>query len=201
MFVVQPRRFTVHEYHRMSELGILTAGERTELIDGQILTMAAKGTAHSSATNRIKSRFELGLFERNLTRSAIVRVQDPIHLSDHSEPEPDIVLAVADPLDYSLHHPTAAEVLLLIEVADSSLRYDLEVKASVYAQANIADYWVVDVVDRQLHLFRQPATDGYQLQMTLAATFTVTPIAFPDWTIEISDLLPPMVALDRSIDG
>jgi Uma2 family endonuclease len=186
MVAVQTRRFTVSEYHRMSELGILVPSERTELVNGQIIRMAAKGTGHTSATARTKTLFEIRLANR-----VIIHVQDPIHLSDDSEPEPNLVLADLDPLAYSTHHPTAAEVLLVIEIADSSLKYDLEIKAPMYAKAGIAEYWVLNVVERKLHVFRQPGELEYQHQTILAETLEVSPLAFPDCAIAIREMLPP----------
>jgi Uma2 family endonuclease len=187
MVAVRPRHFTVSEYHRMSEFGILPSGERTELLNGQIITMAAKGTAHSSAVLLTQD-----FFKERLGRKVFVKSQDPIHLSDDSEPEPDVVLAIRDPLAYSTHHPTAMEVLLVIEVADSSLKYDLETKALAYAKAGISEYWVLDVFDRKLHVFRQPSELGYQSQTILAETLDITPLALPDCVVAIRALLPPM---------
>lgn len=186
MVAAQTRRFTVDEYIRMGELGILTAHERTELIDGDIITMIAKGTAHTAATSRTQE-----LLQESLGRRVFVRVQDPIRLSEYSEPEPDIVVAMRDPLAYSTHHPVPEEVLLAIEVADSSLKYDLETKAPLYAAAEIREYWVLDVLDRQLYVFRQPVEGKYQVQMILAAALSVTPLAFAELTLSIADMLPP----------
>jgi Uma2 family endonuclease len=188
MVAAQTHRFTVSEYHRMSELGILSPTERTELINGEIITMAAKGTAHTSATTRTKKLFELALQDQ-----ATIRVQDPIRLNDFSEPEPDVVIAVSDSLDYSTHHPTPEEVLLVIEVADSSLKYDLEVKAPLYAAAGITEYWVLDVIERQLHSFRQPAEGRYQWQTILADALEIAPLAFPAVIVKITQMLPPVV--------
>lgn len=187
MVAVQTRRFTVSEYHRMSELGILVPTEQTELVNGQIIAMAAKGTAHTSAVLLTQD-----LLKDRLGRKVFVKSQDPICLSDDSEPEPDLVLAVRDPLAYSTHHPTAAEVLLVIEIADSSLKYDLETKAPMYAKAGISEYWVLDVVERKLHVFRQPGEWEYQSQTILAETLEIAPLAFPDCPIAIRDLLPPI---------
>ncbi|MEO0457059.1 MAG: Uma2 family endonuclease [Cyanobacteria bacterium P01_A01_bin.114] len=186
MVAIQTRRFTVDEYIRMSELGILAPAERTELVNGDIITMAAKGTAHTSATTLTKTVFELGL-----QNQAIIRVQDPIHINNYSEPEPDIVIAARDLLAYSTHHPAPDEVLLVIEVADSSLKYDLETKAPLYATAGIHEYWVLDVIERQLHVFRQPADGRYQEHSILADTLEAAPLAFPELIIQISLLLPP----------
>ncbi|MBW4550694.1 MAG: Uma2 family endonuclease [Aphanocapsa sp. GSE-SYN-MK-11-07L] len=191
MVAVQTRRFTVSEYHRMSELGILVPTERTELVNGQIIAMAAKGTLHTSAVLLTQD-----LLSDRLGKRVFVKSQDPIRLNDDSEPEPDIVLAVRDPLAYSDHHPTAAEVLLVIEIADSSLKYDLETKAPLYAKAGISEYWVLDVVERKLHVFRQPGELEYQRQTILAETLEIAPLAFPDCAIAIRDLLPPTPVKD-----
>ncbi|NJL88137.1 MAG: Uma2 family endonuclease [Leptolyngbyaceae cyanobacterium SM1_1_3] len=189
MIAIQPRRFTVSEYYRMSELGILQPTERTELIAGEIISMAAKGTAHTSAVLLTQD-----LFKEGLGRRVFVRSQDPIHLSETSEPEPDIVVAVRDPLAYSTHHPTPAEILLVIEVADSSLSYDLKTKAPLYAQASITDYWVLDVIARQLYVFRHPAAGQYQSQTILAAALEIAPLAFADFAIQVAQMLPPQMS-------
>jgi Uma2 family endonuclease len=181
------RRFTVAEYQRMTDLGIFPIGERLELIDGFITTMAAKGVAHSCATLQIQE-----LFQDHLGKQVFVRSQEPIQLDNHSEPEPDVAIVGRDPLGYSTHHPTPDEVLLVIEVADSSLKYDLEVKAPLYAKSRIPEYWVVDVADRKLYVFREPNESGYQLEWLLRESMTVVPIAFADWTIGVSELLPPV---------
>jgi Uma2 family endonuclease len=184
--IARSRRFTVAEYQRMAELGIFPIGERLELIDGFVTTMVAKGFAHSCATLQIQE-----LFQDRLGKKVFVRPQEPIQLDNHSEPEPDVAIVGRDPLGYSTHHPTPDEVLLVIEVADSSLKYDLEVKAPLYAKSRIPEYWVVDVADRKLHVFREPNESGYQLELVLRELMTVVPIAFTDWTIGVSELLPP----------
>lgn len=184
--IARSRRFTVVEYQRMAELGIFPIGERLELIDGFITTMVAKGFAHSCATLQIQE-----LFQDRLGKKVFVRSQEPIQLDNHSEPEPDVAIVGRDPLGYSTHHPTPDEVLLVIEVADSSLKYDLEVKAPLYAKSRIPEYWVVDVADRKLHVFREPNESGYQLEWVLRELMTVVPIAFGDWTIGVRELLPP----------
>ncbi len=188
MVAAGPKRFTVNDYHRMSELEILSPTERTELINGEIITMVAKGTAHTSAVlviNRLLSNL--------LGEKAFIQCQDPVQLSDRSEPEPDIAVVRLDPLAYSTRHPTPEDVLLLVEVASSSLQYDLEVKAPMYAAASIADYWILDVIERELHVFRQPAGDRYQSHSVLAAALSITPVAFADLEIQISQMLPPQL--------
>ena len=187
MVALQTRRFTVAEYYRMSELGILSPTEQTELINGEIIPMIAKGTAHTSAVLRTQE-----IFQEGIRRRAFVKVQDPIRLNDYSEPEPDIVIAARDPMAYSTHHPCPEEVLLVIEVADSSLKYDLETKAPMYAASEISEYWVLDVIERKFYTFCEPAEGSYQRQSILADTLEAAPLAFPDLTIAIATMLPPI---------
>ncbi|NJL67880.1 MAG: Uma2 family endonuclease [Oscillatoriales cyanobacterium RU_3_3] len=182
------RKWTVKEYHKLGEMGFFHPGERVELIAGNIVKMSAKGTAHTSALGRTDRLFQ-DLFD-NL---AWVRVQDPIALDDSSEPEPDIALVIIDPFDYATHHPTPSEIYLIIEVADSSLAYDREVKAQIYARSGIADYWVLNVCDRQLHVFREPTADGYQSEVVMGENESISPLQFPAVNIAIQEMLPPVI--------
>ncbi|MGI0492345.1 Uma2 family endonuclease [Alkalinema pantanalense CENA528] len=193
-FPAQLHRFTVGEYHRLTHAEILPLAERTELLNGVILTMVAKGQAHASATQR-----SMRCLLQSCGDRATVRTQDPVTLNDDSEPEPDIAIVQPDPLDYVTHHPQPHEIWLILEIADTSLKYDRGVKALAYAQAGIEDYWVLDLIDRRLHVFRQPATSGYQQELILAETLTVSPIAFPDLEIPIHNLLPPIVPPNETV--
>ena len=179
------RLWTVEEYHRMAEAGIFGGDERVELLTGKIIWMSAKGTAHRSAVGRTDY-----LLKNRLGDRAWVSIQDPVKLNERSEPEPDIAVVKVDPLDYADHHPTPGEIYLIIEVADSSLKVDCETKAQAYSQAGIRDYWVLDVVNRQLHIFREPTEDGYQNEMILGENGTISPLQFPDLQIAIFDMLP-----------
>ena len=181
------RKWTVEEYHKLGEIGFFHPEERVELIEGNIIKMSAKGTAHTSALGRADR-----LFQDLFNNLAWVRVQDPIALDDNSEPEPDITLVIIDPLDYATHHPTPSEIYLIIEVADSSLTYDREVKAKIYARSGIADYWVLNVNDRQLHVFREPAENGYQSELILGENGSISPLHFPAVNIAIPEMLPPI---------
>lgn len=183
---VDLRLISVRDYHCMAEAGILRPEERVELILGQIIRMAAKGTAHSAAITRTRR-----LLESRLGDQVLLRLQDPIELDDYSEPEPDIAVVVLDPLDYEDHHPTVSEVFLIIEIADSSLQYDCEVKAPVYARSGIRDYWVLDVNRRQLHVYRLPSPEGYQSETVLAEEVAISPIAFPDCEIRVREMFCP----------
>lgn len=181
------RLWTVEEYHRMAEAGIFGADERVELLEGQIIWMIAKGTAHRSAVGRTDK-----LLQNRLGNRAWISVQDPIKLNERSEPEPDIAVVKVDPLDYADHHPTPSEVYLIIEVADSSLKLDCKTKAKAYSQAGIKDYWVLDVISRQLHVFREPTQDGYLSLVVLPEDATISPLDFPDLTIAVLEMLPPV---------
>ncbi|WP_414754397.1 Uma2 family endonuclease [Anabaena sp. CCY 9910] len=184
---LQLRLWTVEEYHRMAEAGIFGADERVELLEGKIIWMIAKGTAHRSAVGRTDYLLKNILGER-----AWVSIQDPIKLNDRSEPEPDIAVVKIDPLDYADHHPTPSEVYLIIEVADSSLKLDCVTKSQAYSQAGITDYWVLDVINRQLQVFRQPTPQGYESKVVLAEDATIAPLEFPDLQIAVLDMLPPV---------
>jgi Uma2 family endonuclease len=181
------RKWTVEEYHKLGEIGFFNPEERVELIEGNIIQMSAKGTAHTSATRRTANAL------RDLLGNRVdVYYKSPIALDDNSEPEPDITLVIIDPLDYATHHPTPSEIYLIIEVADSSLTYDREVKAKIYARSGIADYWVLNVNDRQLHVFREPAENGYQSELILGENGSISPLHFPAVNIAIPEMLPPI---------
>lgn len=191
MTTTQLRRWSVQDYHRMVETGILQPDEHVELIEGQIFQMAPKGPVHSAVITRIGRILGAQLGER-----VLLRFQDPIHLSDDSEPEPDIAVVHPHPLDYEDHHPTPEEVYFLIEVADRTMKRDKDLKAPVYARSNIQEYWILDVNAPQLLIFREPFPQGYQQEMRVAATEFVRPIAFPDIEVWVEALLS-----SRSLEG
>ena len=133
------------------------------------------------------------LLENRLGNQASISIQDPIQLNQRSEPEPDVAVVQIDPLDYADHHPTPSEVYLIIEVADSSLKFDCETKAKAYAQAGITDYWVLDVVERQLYVFREPNEEGYQSKVILGEDGRISPLQFADLQIVVMEMLPPII--------
>jgi Uma2 family endonuclease len=181
------KRWTVQNYHHMSELGILDSNERTELINGQILLMAAKGTPHVTSLHLLANalRDQLG-------NTALVRTQDPIQLDDFSEPEPDLAIVRGTVLDYADRHPRPDQVDLIVEVADSTLKQDCEIKDKLYAQAGIADYWVLDLKNRQLHIFRNPTPTGYTSHLILTSPNQASPLAFPSIALTLTSILPPI---------
>jgi Uma2 family endonuclease len=148
--VPTPHRFTRAEYYRMGEAGLFT-DERVELLDGEIITMPPQNPPHAGYTNRL-----LSLLIRLLGTMFSVRVQTPIVLDDWSEPEPDIAICRFDPDDYRREHPKASDVLLVIEVAGTSLPYDRGRKVAAYAGSIIPEYWIVNLVDRRIEAFSDP---------------------------------------------
>jgi Uma2 family endonuclease len=181
------KHWTVQDYHRMSELGILDSNERTELIAGHITLMAAKGTAHVTSLHLLANAMR-----DLLGKTALVRTQDPIRLDNFSEPEPDLAVVRGTELDYADRHPRPEDLCLVVEVADSTLKQDCEIKDKLYAQAKIADYWVVDLKNRQLHVFRDPTPTGYTSHLILTEPHQVSPLAFPALTITLASILPPI---------
>lgn len=182
---VDVRLLSVEDYHRMATARIFQPGERVELIAGQIVKMSAKGTAHSAAITRIERML------RQRLGSVLIQVQDPVQLDSYSEPEPDIAVVRANPLDYDDHHPTPSEIYLIIEVADTSVRVDCETKAEIYSRSGITDYWVLDVNDRQLHVFREPSQNGYQSHVVLRDDASVSLLLFPTVTVAVQEMLRP----------
>jgi len=178
------RRFTVDDYYRMAAAGVLGEDDRVELIDGEIIEMSPIGSRHSGYLNRLNRCFVRGVGER-----AVVAVQNPVRVSDLSEPQPDIAVLAPRDDSYTAAHPRPADVLLLIEVADSSLLYDRELKAPLYALSGIREFWIVDVEARRIVVFRDPAPDGYRAEFVAGPGDTIHPLAFPDLAVAVSEIV------------
>lgn len=149
-------RLTVHDYYRMAEAGILKAHDRVELIDGELIDMTPIGSRHAAAVDRLNH-----LLLPALSKRAIVRVQQPVRLSDLSEPEPDIAVVAIRSDFYESAHPKPADIYLLIEVADSSLPYDRDLKLPLYARHGVKEVWLADIESKTLRVYRSPAREGY----------------------------------------
>jgi Uma2 family endonuclease len=147
--------FTVEEYHRMAEAGLFE-GQRVELIYGKIVDMSPSKSDHAGIVKRIHN-----IFREILDKNHIISVQDPIHIDDRSEPEPDIAILQYREDYYTQSHPTPKETLLVIEVANSSLEKDQKVKLPLYAKAGIPEVWIVNLQDHQLEQYREPSEQGY----------------------------------------
>jgi Uma2 family endonuclease len=179
--------WTVQDYHRMSDLGILDPNQRTELIAGQIVLMTAKGTPHVLTLRLLATALENALGDRS---AVFVSTQDPIRLDNFSEPEPDLAIVKGSILDYDQAHPGAEDIYLVIEIADSTLKQDCEVKDKLYARSNITEYWVVDINNRQVRIFRDPTPTVYGSQLILTETHSISPLAFPEIALSIDSILP-----------
>ena len=180
-----PRRWTRADYYRMAEVGLLGWDERTELLDGEVFVMSPVGPSHYAAVRAVAETLE-AVFGPGFD----VREQSSIVLSDASEPEPDIAVVAGTWRDFADHHPQAAEVCLLVEISDSTLRFDQGRKARSYAREGISDYWVVNLVDRRLEVRREPTFQGYQTEMLLTLEDTITPLA-ASLPVRVADLFPP----------
>ncbi|MEG4816771.1 Uma2 family endonuclease [Microcoleus sp. K5-D4] len=181
---LQKRLFTVKEYHLMTEAGILSEGDRVELIEGEIVKMAAIGTRHASSVKRLTRRFSLIPEDR-----ATLGVQDPIQLTERTEPQPDVVLLQPRADYYATAHPVPSEVLLLVEVSDSTVDYDRDVKVSIYARSLIQEVWLVDLVENCLEVYRQPGPKGYSLMLKFWRGQQVAPLAFPELEVSVDFIL------------
>lgn len=151
------RRFTTQEYHLMGHAGILREDDRVELIEGEIVQIAPIGSRHQGCVNRLNA-----LFFRLGGSWALVHVQGPINLPGDSEPQPDVALLRRRADYYASAHPGPQDVLLLVEVADNSAEYDREVKAPLYARHGITEYWLVDLENGVVEVYRRPQAGAYQ---------------------------------------
>ena len=182
----ETRKFTVAEYYRMAEAGILQPDERVELIEGEIIVMPPIGPGHAWDVDLTGD-----LITRRLESSFIVRNQNPIHLSDGAEPQPDLAILLRRPEGYGAAHPTPADVLLVIEVADSSLEYDRNVKAHLYGRNNIPETWIKNLPEDCIERFTEPGPEGYGQHSVHRRGETLTPVSLPDLELAVDDLLPP----------
>jgi Uma2 family endonuclease len=180
------RLFTADEYQKLADVGILGEDDRVELIEGRIVRMAAKNIKHAMATKRANRYFTRLLGDR-----AVVCVQDPILLNDYSEPEPDIVLAAPPEDRYFDHHPRPKEIYLVLEIADSSLPYDRDVKCPLFAYNKIVQFCLLNLQNRELEDYRQPSRNGYRSKQTYSEEEVFNLVAFPEVSIKVKDLLPP----------
>jgi Uma2 family endonuclease len=190
MNTVTAKRFSIEEYHRLGELGFFAPDDRVELIRGEIIKMAAKGRFHSVCNSLLLE--ELVIL---LARRARLRVQEPIVLSPDSEPEPDVVIARNRSDNYLSSHPEAADILLVIEVSDSTLKYDQKTKLSLYAEAGISNYWIFNLVDHQLEMHSEPYQKrqgdfNYRSQRVLLPNEAVVIPGFPDLSLDLSLVFP-----------
>jgi Uma2 family endonuclease len=178
--------FTVDEYYRMAEIGVLRDDDRTELINGEIIEMSAMGARHASAVSRINQ-----LMVPLLKGKAQLRPQLPLRLNDYNEPMPDLCFVKARRDHYGSKHPGSGDTLLAIEVSDTSLKYDRDVKCGVYAASRVPEFWVVDLPGDVLLIFRDPSRGAYKTSLTVKRGESVAALAFPEIEIAVADFLGP----------
>lgn len=179
------RRFNVEEFHRMAQAGLLEEDERVELLEGEVWEMSPIGSRHAAAVRRLRRLFT----PLELMGACLIAVQDPLGLSPYSEPQPDLALLRPRPDLYGDAHPSAQDVLLLVEVAEASLAYDLEVKAPLYARHGVPELWVLDLEGKRLNVFRSPSPEGYQEVQVLTPEAHIASLAFPTFLLPVAELL------------
>jgi Uma2 family endonuclease len=186
---VQRRKFSKAEYYRMAELGFFN-GQRVELIDGEVILMSPQEAGHAMAVELVVRALEKAFGE-----GYHVRDQKPLDFGEHYEPEPDAAVVEGSPRDYAQTHPKMA--VLIVEVALSSVDYDRTVKGSLYAKAGIQEFWLLNLKERRLEVFRepvpmpdQPFSFGYKSLRIYLPEETVAPLAKPEAKIKVADLLP-----------
>lgn len=152
-----PHRFTVDEYHRMAEAGLFGEDDRVELLEGEVVETAPIGSRHAACVRRLNRAFGQRLGSR-----VIVAVQDPVRLGERSEPQPDVALLRLRADDYAARHPAPEDLMLVVEVADTSRVWDREHKVPLYAAAGVSGIWLVDVLAEEIEVFRRPDDGAYR---------------------------------------
>ena len=181
------RKFTVDEYYRMAEVGILHPDERVELIDGEIVLMAPIGPLHLWSVNR----WNLVFAQLVVDGRVVVQIQNPILLGDNSQPEPDVALLTPESQGNPATIPGPDSVFLAIEVSDTTLAYDRGTKVNLYAEASIPETWIMNLVEDCIEAFTQPGPDGYAQHAIYRRGDTISPSTLPDVEFAVEDLLPP----------
>jgi Uma2 family endonuclease len=154
---VAKHSFTVAEYERMGEAGIFSEEDRVELIEGEIVEMSPIGERHAACVDALSE-----MLREKLQRSVNIRTQNPVRLGEHSEPQPDIAILKRREDFYRNAHPTPEDVLLIIEVSDTTLEYDRQIKTPMYARALVPEVWIVNLMDERIETYRAPSGDAYQ---------------------------------------
>ncbi len=190
MTITTAKRFTLDEYHRLADLGFFTEDDRIELIRGEIIQMAAKGTPHTTCCSNLLE--ELATLVVGLAK---IRCQDPIVILSNSEPEPDFAIVKKRADNYLSGHPTASDILLIIEIADSTLKYDREIKLPLYAEAGISDYWLFNLVNNHLEAYSKPYQElqgsfGYSVKQIVLPNQSIPLPCFPELSLDLSKIFP-----------
>lgn len=182
-FVREKTRISVDRYQRMIAAGVLTHRDRIELLDGEMINMAPIGPKHAALTARLTKFFIMAVGD-----AAVVSPGGPVNLGDFSEPQPDVLLLRPRQDFYAGKIPDASDVLLLIEVSDSTLAFDQGTKRALYARHGVTEYWIVDVEGKNLHIHREPAAHGYAQSRVLGTTDSASPRALPEVRLMVQEL-------------
>jgi Uma2 family endonuclease len=178
-----PLRFTVDDYYKMIDLGMLKDYEKAEIIEGELIKQMTIGDRHAHIVDLLTK-----MFIRNVSDNVLVRIQNPLRLSNFNEPEPDVVLADLTKFD-GMRHPRPAEVLLVIEVSDATLKYDREVKIPLYAEAEIPEVWIINLPKNIVEIHTKPSNGVYQFVKIFASGENVKTEVLPDLSIEVDKIL------------
>lgn len=194
MSIAQAKRFTLDEYHKLAELGFFHEEERIELINGEIIEMVSKGTAHETCLRNLWKELPKLVGDR-----ATLQSQAPIVIPPKSEPEPDFALVQNRDDNYLSGHPQPADVLLVMEVSDSSLDYDQDVKIPLYAQAGISDYWIFNLFDNYLESYSESYQNhqgkyGYLNKRIVLPNQVIALRCFPDLSVDLGKIFPPKLS-------
>ena len=181
---ITKRRFSVKEYYLMADAGILSPRDRVELIDGEIVQMAPIGSYHAGCVNTLTN-----LFKEMLGRRVVVSVQNPVRLSERSEPEPDIALLRPRADFYTESHPRPDDVLLIVEVSHSTVEYDRDVKTPLYAEAGIPELWLVNLDEDYIEGLSDPDGAGYRTVRRYVRGDRIAPALLPDALLDVSQIL------------
>jgi Uma2 family endonuclease len=175
--------FNIDQYYQMIEKGILTENDPIELIKGELVTMSPIGIKHAAFVNRLNR-----IFHEKLAHQVLVSVQNPIELDEKSAPEPDIILLKPSPDDYEKQKPQIEDILLIIEVSDTTLRYDRTIKIPLYSEAKIMESWIIDLQGESIEVYRYPHTEGYDQMQRYHLGETLSILAFPDISLTVNDI-------------
>jgi Uma2 family endonuclease len=178
------KRFTTQEYEQIAAAGVFAENDRVELLEGEIVEMSPLGPLHSACVDRLNR-----LLQRQVKDAAIVRIQSPVRLGQHSEPQPDVSLLQPRADFYAGGHPEPEDVPLLVEVADSSLSYDRELKLPIYARAGIAEVWLVGLLPQTVEVFRAPSESGYGERREARRGESVAALNVPGVVLSVAEIL------------
>jgi Uma2 family endonuclease len=188
---IRPRRWTREEYYRAAELGLFRPEERLELLDGEILEkLTPQRERHAAVVGRTARLLAEAFGPGHHTRQQL-----PVILNDRSEPEPDVVVVPGTEFDYLSSHPTPSDLRLVVEVSDTTLRFDRGRKRAAYARAGILEYWILNLPERQLEVYRDPSGSRYRSVTVYGEQAAATPLAAPHVSVCAADFLPPAPAV------